>query len=159
MAARAAPFAQRALSAMMGTVNTLAASPATIPVSEAALSMATGSVNGAAVGVTAGAISMSRAIELGVAHVGASARVTVSGSEAFQFVSSSKNAAGQLVTKIARFDVNAGAKTDHVRKLGPHLNLETQINGKTVTNGPLKDPHIPINPATIRPGDIPSVSP
>lgn len=59
--------------------------------------------------------------------------------------------AGNAVRKIARFDVNPNSA--HVQKLGPHLNLETQINGRTVTSGPLKDPHTPIDPSTIRPGD------
>jgi hypothetical protein len=47
--------------------------------------------------------------------------------------------------------VNPGS--GHVQKLGPHLNLETQINGKTVTSGPLKDSHTAIDPSTIRSGD------
>lgn len=51
----------------------------------------------------------------------------------------------------ARFDVNP--KSGHVQELGSHLNLETQINGEKVKSGPLADPHTPIDPSTIRPGD------
>ncbi|ONI91549.1 hypothetical protein ALI22I_07905 [Saccharothrix sp. ALI-22-I] len=35
------------------------------------------------------------------------------------------------------------------------VNLETQVNGTTIRSGPLKDPHTPIDPPTLRPGDIP----
>lgn len=43
--------------------------------------------------------------------------------------------------------------TKHVQTLGPHLNLETQVNSQPVTTGPLKDPHLGIDVSTIRPGD------
>ncbi|WP_329410347.1 hypothetical protein OG802_13345 [Streptomyces sp. NBC_00704] len=66
-------------------------------------------------------------------------------------MSVSTDASGNQVRKIARFDVNP--ESGHVQKLGPHLNLETQVNGKTVTSGPLKDPHTAIDPSTIRSGD------
>lgn len=39
-----------------------------------------------------------------------------------------------------------------VNQLGPHLNLQTQIDG-VVQKGALKDPRIPIDPDTIRLGD------
>jgi hypothetical protein len=58
---------------------------------------------------------------------------------------------GQKITKRVGIDVNPSSK--HVIRQGPHLNLQTQINGRPVTKGPLADPHIPIDPKTIRPGD------
>ena len=51
-------------------------------------------------------------------------------------------------TRIARFDIKPGS--NHVDSLGPHLNLERQINGESVPN---EDPHISIDETTIRPGD------
>jgi hypothetical protein len=77
--------------------------------------------------------------------------VVRSSSGGVQFISSTTDESGNLVTKISRFDVNPNSA--HVQDLGPHLNLETQINGSTVMSGPLADPHIPIDPSTIRPGD------
>jgi hypothetical protein len=96
---------------------------------------------------------MDKAVELGASHVGGQGRVVVSGSKGFQFMNSTIDNAGNTVTKIARFDINPASK--HVQQLGPHLNLETQVNGVTVRSGPLADPHLPIDPMTIRPGDIP----
>lgn len=58
---------------------------------------------------------------------------------------------GQKITKHAGFDLNPNSS--HVKQLGPHLNLQTQINGRIQKKGPLADPHIPIDPKTIRPGD------
>ncbi|MFI6132873.1 FG-GAP-like repeat-containing protein [Micromonospora sp. NPDC051141] len=98
-----------------------------------------------------GPISMNKAVELGAAHVGGQGKAVTSGSGGVQFINSSVDAAGRTVTKISRFDINPNS--GHVQALGAHLNLETQINGKTVTSGPMADPHIPIDPATIRPGD------
>ena len=94
---------------------------------------------------------MDEAVNRGVAHVGDGATVVRSGSGGVQFMSVTTDEAGNAVRKIARFDVNPNSA--HVQKLGLHLNLETQINGKTVTSGPLKDPHTAIDPSTIRPGD------
>jgi hypothetical protein len=96
---------------------------------------------------------MDEAVELGAQHVGGQGNMGVSGSGGFQFINSSVDDAGNTVTKIARFDINPNSA--HVQQYGPHLNLETQINRVTVRSGPLADPHIPINPTTIRPGDIP----
>ncbi|EWM17835.1 polymorphic toxin-type HINT domain-containing protein [Kutzneria sp. 744] len=101
----------------------------------------------------ANGISMDQAVEMGANHVGGQGRMVKSGSGGWQFINSSVNEAGETVTKIARFDINPNSA--HVQKLGPHLNLETQVNGRTVTSGPLKDPHLPIDPSTIRPGDTP----
>ncbi|HEV2638020.1 MAG TPA: DUF6531 domain-containing protein [Actinocrinis sp.] len=104
-------------------------------------------------GRPAGPISMDTAVSLGADFVGDNARIVRSGSGGFQFLSTGTDPAGDTVTGIARFDINPASP--HVQGLGPHLNLETQVNGTTVRSGPLADPHISIDPATIRPGDIP----
>ena len=100
-----------------------------------------------------GPISMDTAVDLGANFVNPDARFVQSGSGGFQFISSEIDASGAKVAKIARIDDNPASP--HVQQWGPHLNLETQVNGKTVTGGPLKDPHIPVDPATVRPGDLP----
>ncbi|WP_328326571.1 polymorphic toxin-type HINT domain-containing protein [Kribbella sp. NBC_00382] len=96
-------------------------------------------------------ISMDTAIDRAIDHVGDGASVGRSGSGAVQFISQSVDESGSTITKIARFDVNP--KSAHVKKLGEHLNLETQINGRTVREGPLRDPHTPIDVSTVRKGD------
>jgi hypothetical protein len=96
---------------------------------------------------------MDQAIELGLQHVGDGARIVQSGSGNFQFISEYTTPAGHRITLIARFDINPASP--HVRSSGPHLNLETQVNGVTVTTGHLADPHIPIIPGSWRPTDIP----
>ncbi|WP_171045073.1 RHS repeat-associated core domain-containing protein [Pseudoalteromonas rubra] len=58
---------------------------------------------------------------------------------------------GKKITLRVGFDLNPNSS--HVKQLGPHLNLQTQINGKIQKKGPLKDPHTPIDPKTIRKGD------
>jgi hypothetical protein len=98
-------------------------------------------------------ISMEEAIDRAIAHSGGDASISVSSSGGFQLISSTADANGNIITRISRLDINPNSA--HVQKLGPHLNLETQINGITVRSGPLADPHTPINPATIRPGDVP----
>src|SRR5216684_6756804 len=98
-------------------------------------------------------ISMDEAIERAIEHSGGGAPLSVSSSGGFQMISSTVDADGNVVTSISRFDINQN--NAGVQKLGLHLNLETQINGATVRNGPLADPHTPINPTAIRPGDIP----
>ncbi|HKS44794.1 MAG TPA: DUF6531 domain-containing protein [Amycolatopsis sp.] len=102
-----------------------------------------------------GPISMDEAVDLGSRHVGGAGRVVRGGSGGYMFISDATDAAGQRVTSIARFDINSNS--GHVQSLGPHLNLETQVNGTRVTSGPYADPHIGIDPSTIRPGDIPPV--
>ena len=98
-------------------------------------------------------ISMDRAVELGADHVGAAGDMITTGRGTnYQFTSSTTNEAGDTVTQNARFDVNPA--DPHVQKQGPHLNLETQVNGKIV-----KNEHIPIDPSTVRPGDIPPPPP
>lgn len=98
-------------------------------------------------------VSMDTAVEMGAQHVGGQGTMGVSGSGGYQFINSTVDSAGNTVTKISRFDINPASP--HVQQYGPHLNLETQINGVPVRSGPLADPHIPIDPGTIRPGDIP----
>jgi RHS repeat-associated protein len=98
-------------------------------------------------------ISMDKAVELGADHVNnVGDMITTGKGTNFQFTSSTVNEAGDTVTKNARFDVNPA--DPHVQKQGPHLNLETQVNGKTVSNS-----HTAIDPATVRPGDIPPPRP
>lgn len=96
---------------------------------------------------------MTEALGLAGDFIGGNFRTVTSGSGGFQFMSSETDAAGNTIMRIARIDINPS--TQHVIDLGPHLNLETQINGRPVRSGPMADPHIPIDPATIRPGDCP----
>lgn len=93
-------------------------------------------------------ITMDKAVELGADHVkNAGDMITTGKGTNYQFTNSA-NEAGDTVTRNARFDVNPA--DSHVQKQGAHLNLETQVNGRTVQND-----HIPIDPATVRPGDTP----
>ena len=93
---------------------------------------------------------MDDAVELGARHVDGQGVMEVTGRGTnFQFRHTVENAAGDIETRIGRFDINPA--DPHVRQYGPHLNLETQING--VPTG--LDPHLPIDPITIRPGDFP----
>jgi hypothetical protein len=96
---------------------------------------------------------MDRAVELGAGHVGGEGRMVVSGSGGWQFINRTEGDFGNMITRIVRFDINPDSA--HVQQYGPHLNLETQINKVTVRSGPMADPHLPIDPSTIRPGDIP----
>ena len=97
------------------------------------------------------AISMTQAVERGVAHVGPDAKAAMTPAGNVQFSSSAVDAAGNTVTKNARFDVNPNS--GHVQKQGPHLNLETQIKSPSGAVTKLPDPHTPIKPETIRRGD------
>jgi RHS repeat-associated protein len=60
-----------------------------------------------------------------------------------QFIQTYTDEAGQVITKRVGLDLNPAST--HVQKIGPHLNLENQIDG--VIQKP--DLHIPINPASI----------
>jgi hypothetical protein len=94
---------------------------------------------------------METALDLAAQHLGGPpTRIVTSGSGGVQFIREIKTGSS-TTTLIARFDINPASK--HVQKRGPHLNLEMQINGRTVTTGPNADPHIPIDPGTIRPTD------
>ncbi|MFE7069162.1 polymorphic toxin-type HINT domain-containing protein [Streptomyces sp. NPDC057620] len=98
-------------------------------------------------------ITMDEAVSRAADFVGGEGRMIVSKSGGWQFMRQFRDAQGRRITQIARFDINP--KSPHVQNEGPHLNLETQINGRTVRGGPLKDPHTPIDPSTARTGDIP----
>jgi len=100
-------------------------------------------------GQTSG-ITMDDAIDRAAQHVGSNGDMETTGRGTnFQFRSTEVNANGQVETRIGRFDINPA--DPHVIIRGPHLNLERQINGRAVGI----DPHIPIDPSTIRMGDIP----
>lgn len=135
--------------------------PTAVTVIGAAIGLAPGAGDLAAKGLKAlaratrggqrAAISMDRAVELAAEHVGGRGVMEVTYGGNFQFRNSFQNAAGEVETRIGRFDINP--VDDHVsRGMGPHLNLEVQINSVSV---PGVDPHLPIDPATIRLGDHP----
>jgi RHS repeat-associated protein len=67
-----------------------------------------------------------------------------------QIIQEFTDSAGRRITRRVGFDVNPSS--GHVRQLGPHLNLQTQIDG-VIQKGALADPHIPIDPSTVRPTD------
>ncbi|GJL64143.1 MAG: hypothetical protein NPIRA04_27970 [Nitrospirales bacterium] len=69
-----------------------------------------------------------------------------------QFIQEGIDAQGRLITKRAGFDLNRAS--GHVKREGEHLNLQIQIYGIPQRKGLLADPHIPIDPKTIRPGDF-----
>jgi hypothetical protein len=94
-------------------------------------------------------ISMDEAIERAAAHVGGKGVVETTGKGLnFQFRSTRTTAAGDVETRIGRFDVNPA--DGHVSREGAHLNLETQIN-KVIR----QNQHVPIDPRTVRSGDKP----
>ena len=73
------------------------------------------------------------------------------GPTGIQIIQNFTNSKGERITRRVGFDVDPNSS--HVKKYGPHLNLQTQINGKPVTTGPLANPHTPIDSSTIRQGD------
>jgi RHS repeat-associated protein len=105
-----------------------------------------GDVGKAALKQADGAISMAAAIDRGAAHVGADADVILTRGGNVQFTSTSIDDSGNAITRNARFDVNPANR--HVQKTGPHVNIETHVNGTTVQNE-----HLPIQQETIRRGD------
>jgi len=68
-----------------------------------------------------------------------------------QVIQQTTNSQGQSIVRRIGFDVNPNSA--HVRRFGPHLNLQTQVDG-VIQRGALADPHIPIDPSTVRPGDF-----
>jgi RHS repeat-associated protein len=66
----------------------------------------------------------------------------------YQFVRTTVGPSGDEVTLIARFDVNLA--DPHTYSMGPHLVLETQVNGRTTGRV-----HIDIDHGTVRVGDYP----
>ena len=93
-------------------------------------------------------ISMSEAVAQGAAHVDGGVMETTGKGTNFQFRNTTTDANGNVTTKIGRFDVNPA--DPHVNANGPHLNMETQVNGKIQSNQ-----HVPIDGSTVRPGDHP----
>jgi hypothetical protein len=94
-------------------------------------------------------ISMDAAVEQGANHVNGSGVMEQTGKGTnYQFRNTSVDANGNTVTDIARFDINPA--DPHVQSVGPHLNLESQLNGRQISNQ-----HIPIDPSTVRQGDQP----
>ena len=67
----------------------------------------------------------------------------------FQFIRDTVAASGTRTTLIARLDVNMA--DDHVAKSGPHLNLETLVNGVKLHPEKWND----IDPMTVPQGDYP----
>lgn len=122
-----------------------AASIVTLGKGEEAVTVAK-DVGEAAKGVAKEAVSMSEAVDKAIAHTGSDAEVGMTKGGNVQFSKSVSDQSGNTITKNARFDVNPA--NAHVQKQGPHLNIETQQNGKVIQND-----HIPIDPKTIRPGD------
>jgi RHS repeat-associated protein len=95
-----------------------------------------------------GPISMDEAVARGAAHVGGRGEMVATPRGNYQFIGEAfTNAAGDTQRNIARFDVQ-NLRAGEV----PHLNMEIQING---IPQPFLDPHTPIVPSTIRPGDYP----
>ncbi len=93
-------------------------------------------------------ISMSDAVAQGAAHVDGGVMETTGKGTNFQFRNTTTDANGNVTTKIGRFDVNPA--DPHVNANGPHLNMETQVNGRIQSNQ-----HVPIDGSTVRPGDHP----
>ncbi len=83
---------------------------------------------------------------------GVSSKITIiEQNSGIQVIQTFVDSQGQSITRRVGFDVNLNSS--HVRAMGgPHLNLQTQING-VIQRGNLADPHISINPNTVRPGD------
>ena len=105
-------------------------------------------LDGANIGAHAG-MSMDDAVATGVDHAGSDAVMETTGKGTnYQLRGTASDESGTMTEKIARFDVNPS--DSHVAANGPHLNLETQVNGRVVSNS-----HIRIDPRTIRPGDHP----
>jgi RHS repeat-associated protein len=92
------------------------------------------------------AISMSKAVDQAIAHVGSDAEVVMTKAGNVQFTKTVVDESGNTITKNARFDVNPASA--HVQKQGPHLNIETQENGKIIQND-----HLPIDQKTVKLGD------
>lgn len=72
------------------------------------------------------------------------------GPTGIQIIQEFTDSAGRRITRRVGFDVNPSSS--HVRQLGSHLNLQTQINS-VIQRGALTDPHIPIDPSTVRTTD------
>ena len=94
-------------------------------------------------------LTMDEAIELAADHAGPEGVMETTGNGLnYQFRGMDTDEDGNPVARIGRLDVNPA--DSHVAQNGPHLNLETQVKGDIVSNV-----HIPIDPSTVRLGDIP----
>jgi len=94
-------------------------------------------------------ITMDEAVDKAARFVGPNGNMETTGRGSnFQFRVTERNANGNLESRMGRFDINPADPT--VQRVGPHLNLERQINGI-----PRSNTHLPIDPATIRLGDFP----
>jgi len=91
---------------------------------------------------------MTEAVDKAATHVEGGVMEETGKGTNFQFRNTTTDASGNTVSKMGRFDINPA--DPHVAANGPHLNLETHVNG---VKGP--NEHIPIDPKTIRPGDHP----
>ncbi len=95
------------------------------------------------------ALTMDEAIDRAVDHAGPEGVMETTGNGLnYQFRGMNTDEDGNLIARIGRLDVNPD--DPHIAQNGPHLNLETQMNGNIISNQ-----HIPINPSTIRSGDMP----
>lgn len=77
---------------------------------------------------------------------------SIDGPSGVQFIQEFTGPASDRIVKRVGFDLNP--LDGHVQTLGPHLNLQTQINGNVIKSGILADPHFLIDPTTIRSGDF-----
>ncbi len=92
---------------------------------------------------------MDEAVERAVDHAGPEGVMETTGNGLnYQFRGMETDDDGNTIARIGRLDVNPS--DSHVAQNGLHLNLETQINGNTVSNI-----HIPIDPETVLSGDMP----
>ena len=98
-------------------------------------------------------ISVDDALQRISDFLGGDGRLVVSGSGNYQWIVTEQVGAS-TVTRIGRLDINPNSP--HVVKFGPHLNLETQIDGKSQRSGTLADPHTEVDASTVREGDYPS---
>ena len=91
---------------------------------------------------------MGEAVDRAASHVDGGVMESTGKGTNYQFRNTTTSGSGDVTTKIGRFDVNPA--DPHVQANGPHVNLETQVNGNIRANQ-----HIPIDPTTVRPGDHP----
>ena len=98
-------------------------------------------------------VSMDEALDLAAGFMEPHVPIrSINGPSGVQFIQNFSGPGGDSITRRVGFDLDPASR--HVQTLGPHLNLQTQVNGVIVGVGPLADPHIPINPTTIIPGDF-----
>ncbi|QLG89569.1 RHS domain-containing protein [Chitinibacter bivalviorum] len=110
-----------------------------------------GSIANSLKGRTEG-ISVSEALDAAANFLGLGSIRTINKPTGVQMINSFTDEKGNSITLRAGFDINPSNK--HVQELGPHLNLQTQINSVVQgKNSLLADPHIAINPSTIIKGD------